>query len=537
MPHRPPPPRHPDANLDVTFGSADGVAVTTHHLATRTAVQMLESGGNAVDAAIAANAVLGVVAPDTCGPGGDLFALVHEPGATAPTALNASGCAGSGVDATRMRQRGLTAMPLRSPETVTVPGCVDGWEALLGRHGSRSLGEVLAPAMALANDGFEVSTELATTLAYVGALIGAEVSAEALYPDGAPPRPGDIIRRPDLATTLAEIADGGRRAFYEGRAGSGITAATDNQITAADLAQVQADWVTPIGVTLHGLEAWTMPPNSQGYLTLAALWLADAVALGSDPEDPATHHGLIEAYRAVAWERDDLVTDPGTSPLPQDRLLDPERLGRRVSVIDDRRVADWPAPSPAPGGTAYLCTRDRWGMGVSLIQSNFHGIGAGLGAGDTGVFLHNRGAGFNLIPGHPNELSPGRRPLHTLSPTLWTDAGALRLLLGTRGGHYQPQILLQVAAHRFAAGLSLTEAIAAPRWVLDSVSPDEPPSLLVEGRMPSTVIDGLRGRGHLVSLTGDWQRDWGPVAAIEVTDDGGTASGDPRVDTSTAATI
>ncbi len=433
MAHPSSPPQHPDAPLDLSFGPAAGVAVTPHHLATDAAIRMLDSGGNAVDAAIAANAVLGVVAPDTCGPGGDLFALVHEPGTPTPGALNASGRAGSGVDAARMRGRGFTTMPLRSPETVTIPGCVDGWEALLSRYGTRSLAEVLASAIALATDGFEVSTELANTLAYIGALIGSEAPARSLYPDEAPPRQGDVISRPDLATTLAEIAEGGRQAFYQGRAGTGITTATDGQITAADLALTQADWVTPIGVPLHGLQAWTMPPNSQGYLTLAALWLAETAGLGSGIGDPSTHHGLIEAYRAVAWERDDLVADPTTAPLPPDRLLDPQRLKRRVAVIDDRRVADWPAPSPAPGGTAYLCTRDRWGMGVSLIQSNFHGIGAGLGAGDTGVFLHNRGAGFNLIPGHPNELTPGRRPLHTLSPTLWTDGSDLRLLLGTRG--------------------------------------------------------------------------------------------------------
>jgi gamma-glutamyltranspeptidase/glutathione hydrolase len=184
-------------------------------------------------------------------------------------------------------------------------------------------------------------------------------------------------------------------------------------------------------------------------------------------------------------------------------------------------------------------------MGVSLIQSNFHGIGSGLGAGDTGVFLHNRGAGFNLIPGHPNELRPYHRPMHTLSPTLWTETGdvpdpgadgqsRLRLLLGTRGGHYQPQILAQVASHRLAAGLGLTESVVAPRWVVDPWA-TEGATVPVESRMPAPVIDGLRRSGHLVEVAGPWESDWGPVAAIGIGDGGGTACGDPRVTTSGAA--
>ncbi len=183
----------------------------------------------------------------------------------------------------------------------------------------------------------------------------------------------------------------------------------------------------------------------------------------------------------------------------------------------------------------FLCVRDGSGMGISLIQSNFHGIGSGVGAGATGVLLHNRGAGFTLEPGHRNELAPGRRPLHTLSPALFTAGGSLRMLLGTRGGQYQPQLLLQVAAHRLGAGLPLEHAVAAPRWIVDEWGPDETHAVTVEDRMGEDVIAGLRERGHQVDVAGSWQRGWGPVAAIEVGDSAVMGAGDPRVSGSGAA--
>ena len=538
------PANDPPGPWHLAFASGDAVAVTTHHLATDAAVAVMAAGGNAVDGAIAANAVLGVVLPDTCGVGGDLFALVHRPGMTVPAALNASGFAGSGATAEGLRRRGTLEMPLRGPETVTVPGCVDGWEALLAAYGTMPLATVLAPAIALAGDGFAVSVELAESLASIIDLVGGDVigasPVRTLFPDGAAPVAGTVLRRPDLAATLRLVADGGRAAFYEGPVGRGIVTATGGVVTRGDLALAQAEWVDPVGARIHGRDAWTIPPNSQGYLTFAALIVAASTGAGADPDDPAAQHALIEASRAVASERDDLVTDPATAPLPPDRLLDPARLAGYTAAISDGAAAGWGRSRGVPGGTAYLCTRDGDGMGVSLIQSNFHDVGSGLVAGDTGVFLHNRGAGFTLTRDHPNELAPHRRPLHTLSPTLWTDAGGLRLLLGTRGGHYQPQILAQVASHRLAAGLTLPDAVDAPRWVVDRSAGDGW-TVSVESRMPGAVVEGLRRRGHPVVVTGARQSDWGPVAAIEIgaaadrRSGGGIACGDPRVSTSGTA--
>lgn len=503
-----------------------GVVVSPHYLAGRAGVEILRTGGNAVDAAVAANAVLGVVLPDTCGPGGDLFALVHRPGDPRPAALNASGRAGSGADGERLRRSGYTTVPIHGVEGITVPGCVDGWEALLAGYGSMPLGEVLGPAIVVARDGFRVSTELAGSLARSAELIAAQASAAALYPDGRPPLPGTVVRRPDLAETLAAVAAEGRTAFYDGAAGEGTVAATDGLITRDDLAVIQADWVQPLGLGLHGLEAWTMPPNSRGYLTLAATWMAER--LGSAPRSPRRHHHLIEAYRAAAGDAAELVADPATAPLAAADLVDTERLADLLATIGSD-AATRPAPGPATGGTAYLCCRDGSGMGISLIQSNFHGIGSGLSAGATGVFLHDRGAGFNLVPGHPNELAPGRRPAHTLSPTLWTDGGRLRLLLGTRGGHYQPQLLVQMIDSLLGAGLVPAEAMRRPRWIV------EEGTVQVESRMPAEVVADLQTRGHRVAPMGPWEEGWGPIAVVAASATKVSAAADPRVSTAAVA--
>lgn len=511
------------------------VAVTTHSLASQAAVDLMQAGGSAVDAMIAANAVVAVTLPDTCGPGGDLFALVHEPGDPAPAVLNASGRAGALVDPAVMRERYGEDMPLRSPETVTVPGCVDGWAALSERYGAVTLAEALAPAIDLAREGFEVSPELAVSLERIRALIGDQPAAAAIYPGGEPPAAGTVLRRPRLADTLEAVATGGREAFYGGEAGAGIVAATGGKVTEDDLARVQAEWVEPLGSRVFGRDAWTVPPSSQGYITLAAASIFERIGPPRDPEDPAFVHAAIEAYRAVAWERDDVLADPDFMDREPATLLDPDELRRRAERISGGSPAQWPPPPWRPGGTAFFCAWDGRGMGVSLIQSNFHGIGSGLSAGDTGVFLHNRGAGFNLRPGHPNELQPGRRPVHTLSPTLWTTDGSLRLLLGTRGGQFQPQLLLQVVSHLYWTGASLRDSQHRPRWEVSGwEKSSQHHRVHLESRHSDRIEDGLLLRGHDVVRAGPWETGWGPVAAIEVNGSLVEGAADPRVSTSAA---
>lgn len=517
----------------MTVTTTGAVAASPHRLASDAGIAIMRAGGNAVDAAVAVNAVVGVVRPTDCGVGGDLFALVHAPGMPAPAVLNASGRAGSGADADSLRNRGFAAMPAKHPAAVTVPGCVDGWLALLDRYGTCSLAEVLAPAIEIAESGFPTSPEMALNLAAISDLTAGQGSAGELFPDGRSPRSGSPMVRPAYAATLAAIADRGRDAMYGGPLADAITRATGGWITAGDLAANQADWVSGVSLDVFGVTAWTVPPNSQGYITLATLAMLAALEPPADPADPEFHHVLVESYRAAAWDRSLHLADPDRMPAVD--LLHPLRLAERAAAIHET-AADWPAPDPLPGGTAYMCTVDEAGMGVSLMQSNFGGIGSGISAGATGVWLHNRGAGFSLVGGHPNELAPGRRPAHTLAPTLWTRDGELAMLLGSRGGDLQPQLVAQLATALLYVGLSPGEGQALPRWALDAFGPGEPSAPAVEDFMPEPVIAGLRHRGHRVRVV-PRQRNWGPAAVISVGEDGvRLGAADPRVSTAAVAT-
>lgn len=519
-----------------TATTRGAAAVTPHGLATRAALDVMGAGGNAVDGAIAANAVLGMVLPTTCGIGGDLFAIVHEPGATAPAILNASGRGGSGLDATDLRARGHRRMPPRSPASVTVPGCVDGWFALAERFGSRPMDEVLAPAVAFGREGFPASVELSEALGRIREMVADQASAPPLYPGGEPPEPGETLRRPSLAGVLADVGTRGRDAFYTGRVGRAISTATGGVVSPDDLAGNRPDWVEPLGIDLFGRRAWTVPPNSQGYVTLAAAWILERLGWSTDPADPAFHHAVVEAYRAAAWDRDDLVADPDHLERPVEELLSEDRLEPRLRALSAEGTARWPVPPADPGGTAYFCTIDASGLAVSCIQSNFMGIGSGLSAADTGVWLHNRGAGFSLVTDHPNEAAPGKRPLHTLAPTLWTRDGSVDLLLGTRGGHQQPQYLLQAIARLFVAGQDPADAQRGPRWSMafDDVGPGS--VLAAEARMPEGVVAGLVARGHRVDPGPDLPPGWGPVSIISIGADGTrSAAADPRVSSAEAA--
>jgi gamma-glutamyltranspeptidase/glutathione hydrolase len=510
--------------------------VTPHFLSTAAALEILSAGGNAADAAVAANAVQGVVDPTTCGPGGDLFALVHVPGKPIPAALNASGRGGSGLNAAALRASGLSEIPRWHPAAVTAPGCVDGWEALAGRFGSLPLDGLLAPALRLAEEGFPVSADLAAALGRLEQSLGSQPSAAELYPGGRPPEEGETLRRPRLAAVLARVAAEGRDGFYRGPVAAAVVAATGGLLTPEDLARAHADWVDPIGIGVFSHHMWTVPPNSQGYLTGAAAWLLEQWGAPPDPGSADFHHAVIECYRAVAGESDRLVADPGRLPVAPARLLDPGRLRPLLGTLRRDRPVPRPALGPGLGGTAYLAVLDSAGMGVSLIQSNFTGIGSGLSAGDTGVWLHNRGAGFTLQPGHPNEAAPGRRPRHTLSPTLWTRGdGSLAVLLGTRGGYQQPQYLLQMAALLFIAGLTPAEAQTMPRWHMEASA--GPGSVLVaESRMSEDLVSRLRLLGHAVGTGPALAAAWGPVAVIAAGADGiRTGAADPRVATARAA--
>lgn len=508
--------------------------VTPHRLSARAAHDVLTAGGNAVDAAVAAVAAQGVVAPETCGVGGDLFALIHSPGWERPRALNSSGRAGSKVSADAIRHTGASQIPDDHPAVVTVPGCVDGMETLITSMGRLGLDEVLAPAIGYAAEGFEVSKEQAAAFSGRSAIYSSNPAVSDFYQGGSPAARGDRVSRPDLARVLEEVAAGGRAAFYEGAPGADIIEAVGGLITPEDMEVRQAEWVEPIGLGVFGLDCWTIPPNSQGYLAPATLAVFEMLDPPDDTTDPLWWHLLIEAYRCVAWERDDLVSDPDTLALPADLMLDQSRLQRAATAVDREQAGEWPNRIGAIGGTAYLCVADGEGLTVSIIQSNYRGLGSPFGARRSGFLLQDRGLGFTLTPGHPNELGPGKHPLHTLSPTLWTGDARPRWALGTRGGAVQPQLIAQVAARAVRGGLPLEEAQSAPRWTIRDFGPSSRPMPFLEPETPDAVVKGLETRGHQVTLVDGPQRGWGPVSVIGLDGDERWAAADPRVDTAKA---
>lgn len=465
----------------------------------------MAKGGNAVDAAIATNAVMAVVGPHLCGMGGDLFALVHADNTT--YALNASGRAGSGADPAGLREEGYVSMPFRGDvRSVTLPGCVDGWVSLHERFGTWSLTDVLAPAVRLAEEGFEPSESLVTAVSQppAGSLAALEV-ATALR----------LLRLPGLARTLDGVASGGREAFYGGEFGRGLIELGRGLFSAEDLARSQADWVTPLSGAAFGVDLHTMPPNSQGYLIIAAAQLADRLDLSrGDMKDPQWVHLLIECAKAAGFDRPEVLSQDADGPALLALIAD------RLDNIREDRAA--PAgPPTAWGDTTYLCVVDEHGMGVSLIQSNAAGLGSWLAEPNTGINLHNRGIGFSLVPGHPAEFGPGRRPPHTLSPALATRDGQLAAVFGTMGGDAQPQILLQLAARLFLLEQSPTRAIKAARWVLsgqetgfDTWATDSALKVDLEGKTPRWWKPVLLSRGHTLGHFGPMDEHFGHAHAI-----------------------
>jgi gamma-glutamyltranspeptidase/glutathione hydrolase len=512
----------------VTRLAPKGMVCAIDHLAANAGVAMLRAGGSAADAAVAAGAVLAITSQHQCGVGGDLFALVHD-GAGPPAALNASGRAGSGADPDRLRAEGHRQMPGAGDiRSVPVPGCVDGWVTLHERYGRLALADVLAPAQAYAADGFAATPTQAGAALAVAGLPGGEAYAAAASPSA-----GAVVRQPGLARALQAIAEGGRAGFYEGEFGDGLLALGAGEYEPEDLARSQADWVEPLAIDAWGHRLWTVPPNSQGYLTLAASWIAAGLDLPHDPDDPLWAHLTIEAARQAAFDRIAVLHEGADGRA----LLAPERLAPRRDAVNREHAARLGVPART-GDTVFLCAVDADRMGVSLIQSHGGSFGSLLAIPGMGAFLHRRGIGFSLEPGHPAEYGPGRRPPHTLSPALLTTLdGRLSAVIGTMGGDSQPQILVQLLARLLGAGQSPATAIAAGRWALsagetglgfDTWDRAGDVNVVIEGHTPASWDDGLAARGHRVIRLAPYSHDFGHAHVITVRDDHLAAASEPR---------
>ena len=503
------------------------IVVSPHYLATNAGIEILKNGGNAVDAAIGTNVVQGVVSPETCGVGGDLFSLIWINGENTPYCLDSSGYAGSNVDISQLSSH--ESIPLNHPMSVTVPGAVKGWFEMHEKFGKLSIDEIFRHAIEICHEGFEVSTELHHSLSFHKDTLIEQESGTELFPDGETPEIGEIVKRPLLGKTLKRLSVDGPEYFYTESVAKKISESLDHIITEDDLRSFKSKWIKPLSIDVYGKTGWVTPPHTQSYLTLGTIKIYELLEDGSDNIDL---HTLIESYRAIASERDDLTYDYGGN-IEEFYGLDLEYLKAVSKFVNKDMTSVFGQPEELGGGTAYMCTKDNDGNAVSLIQSNFHGIGSTIGVGDLGFFLHNRGAGFNLIQNHPNSLKPGRKPLHTLSPTIWSVDGNLDMIIGTRGGRYQPQLLSHFIL-KILKNENLEHAMTSPRWNIDEFGKESLSEINIEPGIDKKIINDLIKRGHKVNQLSDLQNSYGPISAIVNTGESWKASHDIRVDTASS---
>jgi gamma-glutamyltranspeptidase/glutathione hydrolase len=522
---------------------AHGAVVAPHHLATAAGLGILRAGGHAVDAAIATNAVLAVVVPSSCGIGGDAFWLGWDAAAQQQWALNGSGRSASAADAAAWRARGLTAVPFRGPMSITVPGAIRSWGDAHARFGRLSREAVLAPAVELAAGGFPAWDEFIGAVERTTPLVVDVVGADAAFlrvfrPHGRAWRPGERVRLPALAATLARLADAGFDDFYEGDVAerqARALAAAGSPITVEDLRAHTSTWTEPIATTYRGVRVTSHPPNSSGVVALellnilerfeapnAAAFTADGVA------DARWLHLGVEAAKLAMADRNRWLTDPEFAEVPVRHLLDKGYAGELGGRIDPRRASRPEASTMPPGGgTIYLATVDGDGNAVSLIESNWAGFGSGVVDPDTGIHYQNRGSFFSLDPGHANVLAPRKRTLHTLLPgMLFRDDRGPWVVAGSMGGDIQPQIHAQLVSALVDGGMGVNAAVAVPRWGVEPEVLLAPPTTVsAEPRFPAGVLEALESLGHPVVRTGAFGAALGHCHAIELVDGGPSADG------------
>lgn len=491
--------------------ATQGMAATSHPLATQVALDILKQGGNAIDAAIAANATLGLMEPTGCGIGGDLFAIVWLAQEEELLGLNASGRSPYELKLDYFRQNDLAKIPAYGPIPVTVPGCVDGWFALHERAGSMEMGSILAPAIDYARKGFPV-TEL---IAYYLELSSRRFQeypnfAETYMPGGQTLRKGEIFRNPRLAKTYEILATEGREAFYEGPIAQEIASFIQAQggfLTVKDLADHRSEWVDPISTNYRGYEVWELPPNGQGTAVLQMLNLLEPYDLAAMGFGTAEYiHTFVEAKKLAYEDRAKYYADMDFNDIPVDWLISKEYAAERRPQIGERAARSYDAGELEQGNTIYLTVADQEGNMVSLIQSNYRGMGSGMVPGDLGFMLQDRGELFSLEEGHYNVYAPHKRPFHTIIPAFVTKDGKPFLSFGVMGGAMQPQGHVQILVNMIDFGMNLQEAGDAPR--IQHIGSSQPTGeqmtdggkVCLESGFDYEVIRALMKRGHQVGF-------------------------------------
>jgi gamma-glutamyltranspeptidase/glutathione hydrolase len=478
--------------------ASHGMVATSQPLASQVGLDVLRRGGNAVDAAIAMAAVLNVTEPNMTGVGGDAFMMVYSSKTKKLEGLNASGRAPRALSLEHFTSRTIASMPTIGMEPVTVPGAFDGWVTLLDKHGTMKLAELMAPAIELAENGFPVMEKIAADWdSEVPRLKLNAAAASTFLVNGGAPLPGAIFVQKNLARTLRTLARGGRDAFYRGEIARAIVDYCQKNggfLTMEDFAAQKSEWVEPISTTYRGLTVYEMPPNGQGLTALLLLNMLEGIDLKSMRTDPESYyHTLIEATKIAFADRNRHIADPAFAKVPVKELLAKDYAAKRRALIDPQRAIDVPAYGDVRMGsdTTYFTVIDKDRNAVSFINSIFFNFGSAVVAGDTGIVLQNRGAGFSLEPGHPNRLEPGKRPFHTIIPAMVFRDGRLLMSYGVMGGDIQPQGHAQVLVNLIERGLNLQQSIDAPRVRYISGR-----GVMMEEGLTLPVIDALVRRGH-----------------------------------------
>jgi gamma-glutamyltranspeptidase/glutathione hydrolase len=513
--------------------AANGMAATSHPLATITAITLLQQGGNAMDAAIAACAVLCVVEPHSTGIGGDCFCL-YSPKGQGVVAFNGAGRAPAAATIDWYRDQGIRAIERHGPHAITIPGAIDAWSQLLADHGTMSLGELLQPAIRFAADGFAVHHRQQSDWQACELLLARDPTAASAYLiDGKAPSVGVLVKFPLLARSLETIAEGGRAGFYEGWIAADMVDYLREKgglHTLDDFASARGDYVTPVKTDYRGYEVYECPPPGQGIVALAMLNILSGFDLAAlDPLSVDRFHLEIEAARLAYNDRAAALGDPDFASIPVDDWLSAAHAdAERARIHRDRRMASLP-PSGLPNheDTVYLTIVDADRNSVSFINSLFASFGSCLVAPQSGIVLHNRGTGFVLEAGHPNCIAPNKRPLHTIIPGMLVRDGRTEMPFGVMGGHYQAIGHAHVLTNVIDYGMDLQDAIDMTRVFPDVLGQSE--SVMIESGLPPEIRAGLTRLGHRLAPS---PNPIGGGQAIRIDWDQGVLSGasDPRKD-------
>lgn len=523
-----------------------GIVASESVLASQVGARILESGGNAIDAAVATNAMMGLVAPMNDGVGGDLFALIYEAKTGKLYGLNASGWAPKTLTADYLLAKGVTSMPQSGINSVTVPGAVDGWEKMLTRFGRKTFADVLAPAITYADEGFPVGEVVSVYWRDSEKTLKADAStAKTFLIDGRVPAIGEVFRNHDLAETYRQLAAHGKQAFYQGAIAQRILATSSSHggtMAAADLADYQSEWVDPISTTYRGWTVSELPPNGQGIAALEMLNIMEGFPLAEFGHNSVRAlHTMIEAKKVAYADMIKYDADPRFAKIPVAGLLSKEFARTRAKLIDARKAncaVDAGVPAGTDNGTTYLSVVDRDGNMVSLIQSNFStvGFGSGLAVGGAGFALQNRGGLFSLDKSHPNVLAARKRPVHTIIPA-FMEKGDVRIAFGIMGGWNQAQAHAQFVSNVVDHGMNVQAALDAARFCKESFAGCD---VSIEARIPESTRKELTSLGHQLVMRGDYSSTrMGSGQAVQRNFSTGVNAGasDPRKDGAAVAEL